>query len=60
MTGRFDKYAQANIDFSVKVCSSNCHCHRKKNQALFSSEKWKLFGTVALSFVCDKYYSIID
>jgi len=28
--------------------------------ALFSSEKWKVFGTVVLSFVCDKYYLIID
>jgi len=28
--------------------------------ALFSSEKWKIFGTVALSFVYDKYYPIID
>ena len=28
--------------------------------ALFSSEKWKVFGTVALSFVCDKYYPIMD
>ena len=27
--------------------------------ALFSSEKWNFFGTVALSFVCDKYYPII-
>ena len=26
----------------------------------FSSEKISDFGTVALSFVCDKYYSIID
>ena len=25
-----------------------------------SSEKWKVFGTVAFSFVCDKYYPIID
>jgi len=29
-------------------------------EALFSSEKWKVFGTVALSFVCDKYYLIIN
>ena len=29
-------------------------------QALFSFEKWKVFGTVALSFVCDKYYLIMD
>jgi hypothetical protein len=29
-------------------------------EALFSSEKWKVFGTVALSFVCDKYYPIIE
>jgi hypothetical protein len=28
--------------------------------ALFSSEKISDFGTVALSFVCDKYYPIID
>jgi len=28
--------------------------------ALFSSEKWKVFGTVALSFVCDKYYLIMN
>ena len=28
--------------------------------ALFSSEKWKVFGTIALLFVCDKYYPIID
>ena len=28
--------------------------------ALFSSEKWKVFGTVALSFVYDKYYPIMD
>ena len=28
--------------------------------ALFSSEKWKLFGTVALLFVCNKYYPIMD
>jgi len=28
--------------------------------ALFSSEKISDFGTVALSFVCDKYYSIMD
>ena len=31
-----------------------------KPKALFSYEKWKVLGTVALSFVCDKYYSIID
>jgi len=30
------------------------------SSALFSSEKWKLFGTVALSFVCDKYYPIMN
>ena len=30
------------------------------SEALFSSEKWKDFGTVALSFVYDKYYPIID
>ena len=29
-------------------------------QALFSSEKWKVFGTVTLSFVCNKYYPIMD
>jgi len=29
-------------------------------KASFSSEKWKIFGTVAVSFVCDKYYPIID
>ena len=28
--------------------------------ALFSSEKISDFSTVALSFVCDKYYLIID
>ena len=28
--------------------------------ALFSSEKRKVFSTVALSFVCDKYYPIMD
>ena len=28
--------------------------------ALFSSEKWKVFGTIAISFVCDKYYLIMD
>jgi hypothetical protein len=28
--------------------------------ALFSSEKISDFGTVALSFVCDKYYPIMD
>ena len=29
-------------------------------KALFSSEKISDFGTVPLSFVCDKYYPIID
>ena len=29
-------------------------------KALFSSEKISDFGTVALSFVYDKYYSIMD
>ena len=29
-------------------------------KALFSSEKISDFGTVALSFVCDKYYLIMD
>jgi len=33
---------------------------RVYNMALFSSEKFSLFGTVALSFVCDKYYLIMD
>jgi len=28
--------------------------------ALFTSEKISDFGTVALSFVCDKYYLIMD
>ena len=28
--------------------------------ALFSSKKWKNFDTVAFSFVCDKYYPIMD
>jgi len=28
--------------------------------ALFSSEKPKVFGIVTLSFVCDKYYLIMD
>ena len=32
----------------------------KLPKALFSFEKWKVFGTVALSFVCDKYYSIME
>jgi len=32
----------------------------KSTKALFSSENWKVFGTVALSFVCSKYYLIID
>ena len=31
-----------------------------QGQALFSSENWKVFETVALSFVCGKYYLIID
>jgi len=31
-----------------------------KDNALFSSEKISNFGTVALSFVCDKYYLIMD
>jgi len=30
------------------------------SRALFSSEKWKVFGTVALSFVCDNIYLIMD
>jgi len=30
------------------------------NWALFTSEKISDFGTVALSFVCDKYYPIMD
>jgi len=30
------------------------------NRALFSSEKISDFGTVAFSFVCDKYYLIMD
>jgi len=29
-------------------------------KALFSSENWKVFGTVALSFVCSKYCLIIN
>ena len=33
------------------------HLHAK---ALFSSEKISAFHTVALSFVCIKYYPIID
>jgi len=31
-----------------------------QRKVLFSSEKILDFGTVALSFVCDKYYPIID
>jgi len=30
------------------------------SRALFSSEKISDFGIVALSFVCDKYYPIMD
>jgi len=33
---------------------------RNVYMALFSFEKISDFGTVALSFVCDKHYSIID
>ena len=33
---------------------------REPPRALFSFEKWKIFGTVAISFVCDKYYPIMD
>ena len=33
---------------------------RNKSQALFSSEKISDFGTVAFSFVYDKYYPIIN
>jgi len=29
-------------------------------KALFSSENWKVFETVAISFVCGKYCPIID
>jgi len=29
-------------------------------RALFSSEKFLFFGTVSLSFVCDKYYPIMN
>jgi len=32
----------------------------ENTEALFSSEKILDFGTVALSFVCDKYYPIVD
>ena len=31
-----------------------------KLRSLFSFEKWKVFGIIVLSFVCDKYYLIID
>ena len=30
------------------------------SEALSSCEKWKVFGTVALLFVCNKYYPIMD
>ena len=33
---------------------------RNDQGASFSSEKISDFGTVALSFICDKYYPIID
>jgi len=29
-------------------------------KALFSSENWKVFGTVALSFLFDKHYPIME
>jgi len=32
----------------------------RKTKALFRSEKFLNFATVAVSFVCDKYYPIID
>jgi len=33
---------------------------RERYKAMFSSEKISDFGTVALSFICGKYYLIID
>ena len=35
-------------------------CVRPCLVPLFSSEKWKFFETIALLFICDKYYPIID
>jgi len=32
----------------------------QQSKALFSSQKWNVFDTVAFSFVCDKYYLIMD
>jgi len=33
---------------------------KRSSRALFSFENVKVFGTIALSFVCDKYYLIMD
>jgi len=43
---------------SVRVCPP--HPHKPQTQALFSWGKILDFATVAFSFVCDKYYPIID
>jgi len=44
------------VNFSITIIIS----FYKLFYALFSSEKISDFGTVSLSFVCDKYYPIMD
>jgi len=53
-TARHTAAAQASPASSVG-CTPPPH-----TRALFSSENWKVFRTVALSFVCGKYCPIID
>ena len=45
---------------SFDLASSLFSFEGKKKEVLFSSEKWKFFGTVVLSFVYDKYYLIMN
>jgi len=62
-----EQRAAAVVFVSIVVGRSRADEEGKKDitcvlltKALFSSEKISDFGTLALSFVCDKYYPIID
>ena len=52
-----NQHKQQQLNFNETNISIFFVYHYK---ALFSSEKISVFGTVALSFVCDKYYPIMD
>jgi len=52
--------SSSSMEENKVCCRLSLVSSRHLQTRAFSFEKWKLFRTVALSFVCNKYYPIID